>query len=75
MTGLLTHLGVGHIHNVLVSLDTLHDVEAVPVQHFGLRVSRSHQDDVAGDAVLQGLDLVAGGTCGTRYTLLVVLRR
>lgn len=60
------HLGVGHVHNVLVSFDTLHDVEAVPVQHFGLCISRSHQDDVPSDAVLQGLDLVADGTRSTR---------
>lgn len=60
------HLGVGHIHNVLVSFDALHDVEAVPVQHLGLCVPRSHQDDVTSDAVLQGLDLVAEGTRGTR---------
>lgn len=59
------HLGVGHIHNVLVSLDTLHHVEAVPVQHFGLSVPGRHQDHVAGDAVLQGLDLVAEGAHGT----------
>lgn len=60
------HLGVGHIHNVLVSFDTLHDVEAIPVQHLGLCISRSHQDDVTSDAVLQGLDLVAEGTRSTR---------
>lgn len=59
------HLGVGHIHNVLVSFDALHDVEAVPVQHLGLCISRSHQDDVTSDAVLQGLDLVADGTRST----------
>lgn len=56
-----SHLGVGHVHNVLVSLDALHDVEAVAVQHLGLSAARHHQDDVTGDTVLQGLDLVARG--------------
>lgn len=54
------YLGVSHIHNVLVSLHTLHDVEAVTVQYFGLRIARNHQEDITSDAVLQGFDLMAG---------------
>lgn len=56
------YLGVGHIHDVLVSLYTLHDVEAVAVQHLGLCAARHHQDDITSDAVLQGLDLMAEDT-------------
>ena len=53
------YLGVGHVHNVLISLHTLHDVEAVSVQDLGLGVPRHHQQHVTGDAVLESLDLVA----------------
>ena len=53
------YLGVDHVHDVLISLGALHHVEAVPVQDLGLSVARDHQQHVAGDAVLQGLDLVA----------------
>lgn len=55
----LAYLGVSHIHNVLVSLDALHDIEAVTVQHLGLRVAGNYQDDITCDAVLQRLDLMA----------------
>lgn len=53
------YLGFGHIHNVLVSLRTLHDIEAITVQHLGLCIARNHQDDVTSVAVLQGRDLMA----------------
>lgn len=33
------HLGVCHVHDVLVSLDALHDVKAIAVQHFGLCIA------------------------------------
>lgn len=56
---ILAYLGVSHIHNILVSLHTLNNIEAITVQHFGLRIARNHQDDVTGDTVLQGLDLMA----------------
>ena len=56
------YLGVGHIHNVLVSLYTLHDIEAITVQHFGLCVARNYQDDITSHAVLEGLDLMAEGS-------------
>ena len=52
------HLGVGHVHDVLVPLHTLHHVEAVPVQDLGLGVSGHHQDHVTRVAVLQGPDLM-----------------
>lgn len=56
---ILEYLGVSHIHNVLVSLHTLNDIEAITVQHFGLCIARNHQDDITSDAVLQRLDLMA----------------
>ena len=56
------YLGVGHIHNVLVSLYTLHDIEAITVQHFGQCVARNYQDDITSHAVLEGLDLMAEGS-------------
>ena len=55
----LSYLGVDHVHDVLVPLGTLHDVEAVPVQDLGLGVARDNQQHVSCNAVLQGLDLVA----------------
>lgn len=56
------YLGFSHIHNVLVSLHTLHDIEAITVQHLGLCIARDHQEDITSDAVLQGLDLMAEDT-------------
>lgn len=53
------YLGVSHVHDVLVSLGTLHNREPVSVQHLGLGIPRDHQDDITSDAVLQGPDLVA----------------
>lgn len=53
------YLGVGHIHNVLVSFYALHDIEAISIHHLGLCIPRNHQDDITCDAVLQGLDLMA----------------
>ena len=32
----LAYLGVSHIHNILIALHTLHNIEAIAVQHFGL---------------------------------------
>lgn len=57
----MAYLGVGHIYDVLVSLRTLYDIEAITVQNLGLRIARNHQDDITSVAVLQGPDLMAEG--------------
>ena len=55
----IAYLGVDHVHDVLISFGALHHVEAIAVKDLGLGVARDHEQHVACDAVLQGLDRVA----------------